>query len=154
MRKVFFKNKYFPNQIDICLLVCTKNCSHAYLGTSNFIHYCDCGNEFKKIYNMEYELANKKLFNKCKFYDQSLSDKGNQDESLDWIDDITFDDLINGKVDCIGDIKEIYIALAVCSKECGHIQLIYDGAPQVCPKCRKQLFRVTTKKYKLKKLEN
>ena len=50
MRKVFFKNKYFPNQIDICLLVCTKNCSHAYLGTSNFIHYCDCGNEFKKIY--------------------------------------------------------------------------------------------------------
>ena len=45
MKKVFFKNKYFPNQIDICLLVCTKNCSHAYLGTSKFIHYCDCGNE-------------------------------------------------------------------------------------------------------------
>ena len=76
-----------------------------------------------------------------------------KEETLDWIDDITFDDLINGKVDCIGDIKEIYIALAVCSKECGHIQLIYDGAPQVCPKCRKQLFRVTTKKYKLKETD-
>ena len=46
MKNIFFKNKYFPNQIDICLLVCTKNCSHAYLGTSNFIHYCDCGNDY------------------------------------------------------------------------------------------------------------
>lgn len=146
---MIFKNRYFPKEIDINLLVCTKECSHAYLGTSKFIHYCDCGNEFKKIYNLKYELANTKLLNKCNFYNQLLFDKGNQDESLAWIDDITLDDLINGKVDCIGGINEIYIALAVCSKECGHIQLIEDGAPQVCPKCKEQLFRVKVKKYKL-----
>ena len=64
MKKVYFKNKYFPNQIDISLLVCTKDCSHAYLGTSKIIHYCDCGNEFKKMYHLKYDLVNKKLFSK------------------------------------------------------------------------------------------
>ena len=150
MRKILIiKNKFFPNKIDISVLICTKECSHAYLGTSKFIHYCDCGNEFKKMYEFEYELVNRKLSQKCNFYNQLLFDKGNQDETLNWIDDITLEDLINGKVNCIGDINEIYISLAVCSKECGHIQLIVDGSPQVCPKCKKQLFRVKAKKYKL-----
>lgn len=150
MRKVLiFKNKFFPKKIDISLLVCTKECSHAYLGTSKFIHYCDCGNEVRKIYKFEYELVEKNYYKKCNFYNKLLFDKGNQDETLNWIDDITLDDLINGRVDCIGDINEIYISLAVCNKECGHIQLIVDGAPQVCPKCKKQLFRIKVKKYKL-----
>ena len=40
---VNFKNKnhYFPDNIDINLIVCTKECSHAYLGTAKFKHICD-----------------------------------------------------------------------------------------------------------------
>ena len=34
-------------------------------------------------------------------------------------------------------------------KECRNIQLIYDGAPQTCPKCGKQLFRLKVQDYKL-----
>ena len=62
---------------------------------------------------------------------------------------ISKSDLINGKVDCIKDINEIYIALAVCTKECKHIQLIVDGSTQVCPKCGEDMFRLKTKKYKI-----
>ena len=142
------KNKYFPQYLEINLLVCSKECGHAYLGPAKFKHICDCGLEFKKIYNLKYELVgklNKKRFN----YDELPDIKGNTATDINWINDISYEDLINGNVNCIGSIEEIPIALAVCTKECGNIQLIYDGAPQICPNCGKQLFRVKVQDYKL-----
>jgi hypothetical protein len=142
--------KYFPEFLDINLLLCTKECSHVYLGTSKFKHICDhCNTEFKTMYNFKYKLAKKTILKRKDIYKDMPILNGNTDESLDFIDDITYEDLINGKVDCIGDINEIPIALAVCSKKCKHVQLIYDGASQICPKCGKQLFRIKVKNYKL-----
>lgn len=37
------KNKYFPQFLEVNLLVCSKECAHAYLGPSKFKHICDCG---------------------------------------------------------------------------------------------------------------
>jgi hypothetical protein len=50
------KNKYFPQYLEVNLLVCSKECAHAYLGPSKFKHICDCGLEFKKLYNLKYVL--------------------------------------------------------------------------------------------------
>lgn len=149
---VNFKNKnhYFPNNIDINLIVCTKECSHAYLGTAKFKHICDhCKTEMKTQYHLKYKLAQKRLFKIKDRYQNYPIVYGNNDQSKNWIDDISYDDLINGKVDCIKDINEIYIALAVCTKECKHIQLIVDGSTQVCPKCGEDMFRLKIKKYKI-----
>jgi len=43
--------------------------------------------------------------------------------------------------------KEISIAFAVCSKECGALSFIVDGGPQVCEYCGKNMFRTEVKKY-------
>jgi len=141
-------NKYFPDEIDLNLLVCSKECSHAYLGTSKFKHICDvCGTEFKTLYNLK--CRRKSFIRKKDMFADLPIIHGNCDETIDWIDDITYDDLINGEVDCIGNVNDIYIALAVCNRDCGQVQLIVDGAPQTCPKCGQQMFRIKTKKYKL-----
>ena len=63
--------------------------------------------KFKYLYNLKYQ--RKTLFKKKDLYSELPILKGNQDESIDWIDDITYDDLIKGNVDCIGDINEIFI---------------------------------------------
>ena len=142
------KNKYFPQYLEVNLLVCSKECAHAYLGPSKFKHICDCGLEFKKLYNLKYEIIGKS--NKKRLtYDELSNVEGNTSNEINWIDDISYEDLINGKVDCIGSVEEIPIALAVCTKECRNIQLIYDGAPQTCPKCGKLLFRLKVQDYKL-----
>ena len=46
--------------------------------------------------------------------------------------------------------KEIKIALAVCSKDCGNIEFITDGSSQVCQHCGHLMYRSTTKTYILK----
>lgn len=142
-------NSYFPNKLVVGLLVCSKKCGHAYLGPIRFKHICDCGIEFKTLYNLEYKKKNISLFSKKDIYDKTPCYQGNKDESIEWIDDISYEDLVNGKVDCIGNINEINIALAVCSKKCGNYHLIWDGAPQTCPRCGEQMYRVKVKKYKL-----
>ncbi|WP_291571373.1 hypothetical protein [Clostridium sp. UBA4548] len=43
--------------------------------------------------------------------------------------------------------KEIYIAFAVCGKECGNKEFIVDGQSQVCQYCGKLMFRIDSKKY-------
>ncbi len=45
--------------------------------------------------------------------------------------------------------KEIYIAFAVCGKECGAKGFIVDGQTQVCEYCGKLMFRTEVKKYVL-----
>ena len=50
------------------------------------------------------------------------------------------------------DVKfpnEIYIAYAVCSKECGNREFITDGYTQVCEYCGTQMFRTEVRKYVL-----
>ena len=148
-------NKYFPNDLDVNLLICSKECSHAYLGTSKFKHICDiCNTEFKALYHLKYKLNNKSILRRKDIYEEMPILKGNLDKNINWIDDISYDDLINGKVDCIGNIDEIYVSLAICNKDCKSFQLIVDGAPQVCPKCGQQMFRIKTKNYKLIKEES
>lgn len=46
---------------------------------------------------------------------------------------------------------EIFIAYAVCGKECGNREFIVDGQTQVCEYCGKQMFRTEVRKYMLKK---
>ncbi|MDD7792999.1 MULTISPECIES: hypothetical protein [unclassified Clostridium] len=46
--------------------------------------------------------------------------------------------------------KEIYIAYAVCSKQCGNVEFIVDGSSQVCQYCGKMMFRTEVKKYVLR----
>jgi hypothetical protein len=43
--------------------------------------------------------------------------------------------------------KEIYVAFAVCGKECGNTEFIVDGQSQVCQHCGKLMFRVDTRRY-------
>jgi hypothetical protein len=45
--------------------------------------------------------------------------------------------------------KEIPIAFAVCSKECGASSFIVDGGPQVCDYCGKSMFRTEVRTYTL-----
>lgn len=44
---------------------------------------------------------------------------------------------------------QIYIAYAVCGKECGNKEFIVDGQSQVCQYCGKLMFRTDVKKYVL-----
>ncbi|MBL4932367.1 hypothetical protein [Clostridium paridis] len=46
--------------------------------------------------------------------------------------------------------KEIYIAYAVCSKQCGNVEFIVDGSSQVCQYCGKMMFRTEVKEYVLR----
>ena len=46
--------------------------------------------------------------------------------------------------------KEIKVAFAVCSKECGCMQYIVDGSTQVCEYCGHNMFRTEVKTYVLK----
>jgi len=43
--------------------------------------------------------------------------------------------------------KEIYIAYAVCGKQCGNKEFIVDGQTQICEYCHKNMFRTEVKKY-------
>lgn len=43
--------------------------------------------------------------------------------------------------------KELYVAYAVCGKECGAREFIVDGQTQVCQHCGKLMFRTKVKKY-------
>ena len=45
--------------------------------------------------------------------------------------------------------KEISVAYAVCSKDCGNREFIIDGSSQVCQYCGRLLFRTEVKKYRL-----
>lgn len=45
--------------------------------------------------------------------------------------------------------KEINIALAVCTKNCGTVEFIVDGSTQVCQRCGSLMFRTEVKKYRL-----
>ena len=141
-------DSYFPKELDVSLFVCTKDCGRAYLEPSKFVHICcDCQKEMKRLYDLKYELV-EDCSSEDKFIDYDIV-KGNTDNTLDWIDDITYDDLVNGKVDCIGDIDTIYIGFATCKKKCGYYALILDGGPQACPKCGEDIYRWKAKKYKL-----
>ena len=44
--------------------------------------------------------------------------------------------------------KEICIAYAVCSNNCGNAEFIVDGSSQVCQYCGRLLFRTEVKKLK------
>lgn len=57
------------------------------------------------------------------------------------------EDYIEIKNEDIDFPKEIYVAYAVCSKECGNTEFIVDGSSQVCQYCGKSLFRTAVKKY-------
>ena len=143
-----YSNKYFPNNLDIGLFVCTKECSSGYLDTSDYSHICqNCKRELKKIYSLNYKkisrnfLKNHTLLTNFNSYIEP--------KNGDYIDDISLDEFINGKVDCIGNVEEVYVALAVCTKECGNVQLIVDGSTQVCPKCGETMYRTKVNKYLL-----
>lgn len=43
--------------------------------------------------------------------------------------------------------KEIFIAYAVCGKQCGNSEFIVDGQTQICEYCKKQMFRTEVRKY-------
>lgn len=142
-------NKYFPKYLDISLLVCTKDCGRVWLGPSKFEHICgDCGKKMKYLYRLKYELISDNYSNNVDLYKDWPLLPGNNNQSLKWIDDISYSDLINGKVDCLGDIDIIYIAFATCEKKCGYYSLLYDGAIEICPKCGKNQFRWVVKAYK------
>lgn len=47
--------------------------------------------------------------------------------------------------------QEIYVAYAVCAKECGNREFIVDGQSQVCQHCGGMMFRTEVKKYILER---
>lgn len=53
------------------------------------------------------------------------------------------------EVESVDFPEEIYVAYAVCSKECGNREFIVDGQTQVCEHCGKQMFRTEVRKYVL-----
>ena len=87
------KNKYFPKYLDVNLLVCSKECAHAYLGPTKFKHVCDCGLEFKRLYNLKYEIISR-LNTKRLTYDELTNVEGNTSPDINWINDISYGDLI------------------------------------------------------------
>lgn len=56
------------------------------------------------------------------------------------------------EVESVDFPEEIYVAYAVCSKECGNREFIVDGQTQVCEHCGKQMFRTEVRKYVLARL--
>lgn len=142
--KVKFTKKYFPNELELGLFVCSKECNNIYIDTSEHAHICEkCNNTLKKIYSLKYKKSKKNIF-----YSKTLINSFNTyhtPTSGDYIDDISYEQYMNG------DIDVEYVALAVCSKRCGNVQLIVDGSTQVCPKCGDTMFRIKVQKYLLKK---
>ena len=47
--------------------------------------------------------------------------------------------------------QEIYVAYAVCAKECGNREFIVDGQSQVCQYCGGLMFRTEVKNYILER---
>lgn len=147
---VFNTKKYYPPTIDINLIVCSWDCGCVDLGTAKFKHICDyCNKEMKTLYHLKYEAIDKSKVNKVDIYENKPIIQGNLDSSINWIDDITYDDLINGKVDCLGNIDEIDITYCICYDGCGHKQLIVEGGTQKCPNCGGDLFRLDRRRYRL-----
>ena len=62
---------------------------------------------------------------------------------------INLEDYPKVDVNLIKFPKEIYIAFAVCRKECGNKEFIFDGETQVCEYCGHQMFRTEERKYLL-----
>ena len=149
--KLRCENGYFPNEINLSLFVCSKECSRGYISTTDYAQYCDkCNNKLKRLYTLNYIKEKKNYFynNRILVTDENKY-KEVTDNEFEYIDDITYEDFRTGVVDCIGDTKEIYIALACCEKTCGNVELIVDGSTQVCPVCGKDMFRWKVKKYLL-----
>ena len=141
---------YFPETLYMSLIECSKKCGKADIAPAIFEHICmKCRKKMKAEYLLKYKLKRKRLFRRKNYCENFPIQKGNQDEKINWIDDITKEDLIAGTVDCIGDIKEVPIALATCTKKCKHWQLVLDGGPQVCPICGEEMFRMKVKWYVL-----
>ena len=139
---------YFPKILDISLLVCTSDCGRVYLGPSQFVHICDrCGKQFKYLYHLKYKIVDEKDVRDINKYQDLPILEGNVDNSLKWIDDITYDDLINGNIDCLGNINDIYLAFVTCKWKCGYHGLIVSGSSQICPKCGDNCFRWKEVKY-------
>jgi hypothetical protein len=145
--KLKCENRYFPNEINLSLFVCSKECSRGFISTTDYAHYCDkCHNRLKRLYTLNYKKEKKNyLYNNKNLL--TKENKYKEVEEKEYIDDITYEDFKAGIVDCIGDTKEMWIALACCEKDCGNIELIVDDSTQVCPKCGKDMFRWKSKKY-------
>ena len=45
--------------------------------------------------------------------------------------------------------REVYVAFAVCHKDCGRSEFIVDGSTQVCQHCGKMMFRIESNRYRL-----
>jgi len=45
--------------------------------------------------------------------------------------------------------SEIYIAFAVCGRDCGAQTFIVDGGPQICELCGRVMFRTFVRRYVL-----
>ena len=53
------------------------------------------------------------------------------------------------EVETVNFPKEIYVAYAVCGKDCGNREFIVDGQTQICEYCKKQMFRTEVRRYVL-----
>lgn len=143
-------NSYFPETLDLTLIMCSKKCGMAWLAPAKFEHICHrCRKKMKADYLFRYRLKKKRIFKRKCIYDELPIKQGNQDPKINWIDDITRQEVVDGVVDCLGDVREIGIALAVCTKKCKHTQLVFDGGPQICPICGESMFRLKAKWYVL-----
>jgi hypothetical protein len=47
--------------------------------------------------------------------------------------------------------KEISIAIVLCGKECGNVELIVEGQNEVCEYCLRKMKQIEVQKYTLKK---
>lgn len=43
--------------------------------------------------------------------------------------------------------NNIYVAIAVCHKSCGDVQLLVDGSTQECDNCGRLMYRTETREY-------
>ena len=43
--------------------------------------------------------------------------------------------------------EEIYVAYAVCGKQCGNREFIVDGQTQVCQRCGKLMYRTLVRRF-------
>lgn len=62
---------------------------------------------------------------------------------------LEIDDYPDVAEDSIDFPQGIFVAFAVCKKECGNQEFIVDGGTQICDKCGKSMFRIVSKGYTL-----
>lgn len=51
------------------------------------------------------------------------------------------------EVETVDFPKEIYIAHAVCGKQCGNDEFIVDGSTQTCEYCYREMLKKRSRKY-------